>query len=274
MKKIITTLLALIVLQTINAQRTIDGLIKAEKEFAAYSVANSTKEAFLKFLDSNGLVFDKGKAVNGIESWNKREKRPGILNWWPAFTEISKSNDFGYTSGPWTFQASANDTVVARGQYTTVWHINKNGEWKFLIDLGVSNTPPDTNTHVWNRTYPALRRGSLKSLIKREKEFIKASADSAWGPYTIRKNDKLYLNAITGTSLLNRNGMEPQSGSWKKGTFPENVQYAILGSGIASSGDLGYIYGSIVINEKTDNYLRIWRKTRDGWKIAVEVLRY
>src|SRR6478609_3924438 len=38
--------------QNIQAQKGIDSLIQAEKNFAAYSVANSTKEAFLKFLDS------------------------------------------------------------------------------------------------------------------------------------------------------------------------------------------------------------------------------
>src|SRR5262245_11383803 len=67
----------------VPAQKGIDGLIQAEKDFAAFSVNNSTKEAFLKFLDSNGIVFDNGKPVNGIEIWNKRDSRPGVLNWWP-----------------------------------------------------------------------------------------------------------------------------------------------------------------------------------------------
>jgi ketosteroid isomerase-like protein len=48
----------------------------------------------------------------------------------------------------------------------------------------------------------------------------------------------------------------------------------INGSGIASSGDIGYVYGTTIIDGKTDNYLRIWRREKTGWKIAVEVLRY
>ncbi|WP_410965866.1 hypothetical protein, partial [Salmonella sp. SAL4438] len=72
-----------------RAQKNIEGLIQAEKSFAAYSVAHSTKEAFLKFLDSTGVVFEKGQPVNGIESWNKKEKAPGILNWHPQFAEIA-----------------------------------------------------------------------------------------------------------------------------------------------------------------------------------------
>src|SRR5258708_25344796 len=80
-----------------NAQRTIDGLINAEKSFAAYSVAHGTKDAFLKFADSAGIAFDQGKPVHAIETWNKREKRPGVLNWQPEYAEISASGDFGFT---------------------------------------------------------------------------------------------------------------------------------------------------------------------------------
>lgn len=114
-----------------SAQKTIDGLINAEKSFAAYSVAHGIRDAFLKFLDNSGIIFDQGKPVNGIEIWNKREKRSGILNWFPQYAEIAYSNDFGFTTGPWTFQSSLKDTVVARGNYTTVWHVAK--KWRMEI---------------------------------------------------------------------------------------------------------------------------------------------
>src|SRR5436189_6134527 len=134
--------------QNVQAQKGIDSLIQAEKDFAAYSVANSTKEAFLKFLDSAGIIFNNGSPANGIMTWKNREKVPGVLNWHHQFAEISGSGDFGYTTGPWTLQNSSNDTVVARGQYTTVCQINAKGEWKFLVDLGVGNTPPNLTTEV------------------------------------------------------------------------------------------------------------------------------
>src|SRR5215217_3170957 len=62
------------------AQKSVEALINAEKNFAAYSVANSVRDAFIKFLDSTGIVFEQGQPVNGIEAWNKKEKRAGILN--------------------------------------------------------------------------------------------------------------------------------------------------------------------------------------------------
>src|SRR5689334_13749270 len=98
------------------SQANIDGLVKAERSFSAYAVSHGIKPAFLQFADSSGILFDKGKAVNAIQIWNARENRPGILNWFPDHVEIAASHDFGYTTGPWTFQPnSINDSIVARG---------------------------------------------------------------------------------------------------------------------------------------------------------------
>jgi len=260
--------------QSLVAQRSIDGLIQAEKNFAAYSVAHSTKEAFLQFLDSTGIVFDKGKAVNGIESWNKKEKRPGVLNWWPQFAEISGSNDFGYTTGPWTFQASANDSIVARGQYTTVWKIDRNGKWKFLIDLGVSNLSVSPMNEIKKINAPKQNSNSKhisnsRSLIAAENDFLELYAMDKPGAY------KKYLS---GESILNRNGHIPSiDAADQKGTIDStssSIKYSMDGWGLSTRQDMGYTYGTAVLNGKTDNYQRIWRHEKDGWKIALEVLRF
>jgi hypothetical protein len=271
MKKIISTFLVLIIAQAINAQKTIDGLIKAEKDFAAYSVANSTKEAFLEFLDSTGVIFDNGKAVNGIEAWSKREKRPGILNWWPQFAEIANSNDFGYTTGPWIFQPSATDTVVARGQYTTVWHIAANGEWKFLIDLGVSNTPANAAREV--KKISATKQGKETTtespLSTVENDFVKLFA---------KNRSEAYKKYLSKESILNRHGHLPANTATDQQAIidstPSLIQFIMDGEGIAQSLDIGYVYGRAILNGKTENYKRIWRHEKAGWKIALEVLRY
>jgi hypothetical protein len=79
---------------------------------------------------------------------------------------------------------------------------------------------------------------------------------------------------MVGLSVLNRNNMNYLLDEQIQDAIKENIQYSISGSGISSSGDLGYVYGNTIIDSKTDNYLRIWRADKTGWKIAVEVLRY
>ena len=256
----------------IHPQNGIDNLIQAEKNFAAYSVNNSTKEAFLKFLDSAGIIFDSGKPVNGIETWNKRDKRPGVLNWFPQYAEIAVSGDFGYTTGPWTFQNSLNDTIAARGQYTTVWHINKNGEWKFLIDLGVNNTPISVAEDVKEVNVTKLTADAIphvSPIVIVENEFLRSVA---------KNKSKAYKNYLSAESILNRNGHLPATTSSDQKSVidatPSSIQYKVDGWGISQKQDMGYAYGTMVINGKTDNYLRIWRKEKEGWKIALEVLRY
>jgi ketosteroid isomerase-like protein len=271
MKKLIAHLFLIAVYQ-LNAQKNIDGLINAEKSFAAYSVAHGTKDAFLKFLDSSAIVFDNGKAVNGIEVWINREKRPSILNWSPQFAEIASSNDFGYTSGPWELKPGANDdTVIARGQYTTVWHIDSKGEWKFLVDLGVGNTPKVLMISLDKiKTKKITGDASTTEVLKAEQNFINA--------FKVNK-EEAYKNYLSKQSVLNRNGLYyPSIGKKAESNMIENtppgIEFTIVGSGIASSGDLAYVYGNTIINNKQDNYLHIWRKEKDGWKIALEVLRY
>jgi ketosteroid isomerase-like protein len=271
MRTIIIALVLAFFSPILYAQKGIDLLILAERNFAAYSIAHSTKEAFLQFLDSNGLIFDNGKPVNGIQAWNNRQKNPGVLNWRPQYVEISTSNDFGYTTGPWTYQPSAKDTVVAGGRYVTVWHINKVGEWKFLVDLGVSNTPQnaDSTLKKIETNHSEFQKGSEQSLVEAEREFIKDQALTV---------EEKYRKWLSPNFILNRNGLAPTMNTDAVYNLlhsdPEKIDYTVDGSGMASSGDLGYVYGTTVINNKTDNYLRIWRKEKEGWKIALEVLRY
>ena len=121
------------------AQPSVDSMMQTEKNFANTSLVASTKEAFVKFIDTAGIVFEKGKPVNGFELYSKSDRRPGILTWEPEYAEISSSNDFGYTTGPWRYYANTlKDDPLARGHFITVWHLNKNGEWKFLIDFGIN----------------------------------------------------------------------------------------------------------------------------------------
>lgn len=269
MKKLIA-LLFLIAACQLNAQKNIDGLINAEKNFAAYSVAHGTKNAFLEFSDSNGIVFDQGKAVNAVEAWKKRESRSSVLNWQPRFVEIASSNDFGYTTGPWELKQNANsDSVIARGQFVTVWHVDKNGEWKFLVDLGTSDpgkAPPHNAYKI--RCKKIKGENSITEVLKCEQDFIDKRNSNQPGAYMYKSRNSILIRNNYPWSI----GKLKQSETLK--FTPPDIQYTIIGTGMASSGDLAYVYGNTTINNKRDNYLHIWRKEKDGWKIALEVLRY
>lgn len=273
MNKTISTAVLLLLLQPLLAQKGIEKMIRTEKDFAAYSVAHSTKEAFQQYIDSNSIMFDKGEPVTAIEFWNRREKKPGILSWHPQFSEISASGDFGYTTGPWTFRASLKDSVVARGQYATVWALDKQGQWKFLIDFGIDNTQPGSDEE---RIIKATKEPDsskaithIYSLVAAENQFNRA----------LQKNKaKAYSTWLSQETVLLRNGFLPAANPTSRKSMidstPVGLKFTMNGWSVSTLQDIGYTYGSVIIHGKPENYLRIWRREKTGWRIALEVLRY
>jgi hypothetical protein len=120
----------------------------------------------------------------------------------------------------------------------------------------------------------AAKRSSSKatqhdSPVVAENNFLKAvSMDKS----------KAYKKYLSSKSILNRNGYLPATNSADQKKLLDltssSIQYKLDGAGMSSDMDLGYTYGTTIINGKTDNYLRIWRWEKDEWKIALEVLRY
>lgn len=255
-----------------RSQQGLDGLIAAEKSFAAEALSAGTTKAFLKYADSNAIMFQKGKAVNALTLWQKQEPPTGVLAWWPVWTEVSAGQDFGFSAGPWTFHPrTVNDPVTGRGYFATVWHRTACGEWKFLMDFGVEGAPrPDTCT--LRPPQPAEKdkhHQGAADLLKAEEDFLRLWSKSPAAAYS------RYLSMHT--VLLRNDAMAatvPGQIQEAINSLPENLILRRLGAFTAPSGDLGYSFGSVMYAGKTDNYVHFWRREKKGWKIAVEMMSY
>ena len=248
-------------------QDGLDEMIAAEKSFAAYSVVNNTKDAFLEFMDTSAVMFENGEPFKSYERWMKKKKTQGVLNWWPLYAEISNSGDFGYTCGPWTFQPkTVNDTVVASGYFFTVWKKNEDGMWKFILDVGTEAGPIVKDTGIIKVNTPKTK-GTEESLLLAEQEFIELSRGDL---------NQLYLKFLRGNSVLCKEG---EGLIWMKLPWHlaprilNNSHYTIKGNALAPSGDIGYVYGIVTNETEKDTYLRIWRHTSKGWKLALQLTR-
>jgi ketosteroid isomerase-like protein len=272
MKKYFFLITSLFNVSSSFAQRSIDSMVQTEKNFANTSLVASTKEAFVKFIDSAGIVFEKGKPVNGFELYMKSERRPGILTWKPEYAEISSSRDFGFTTGPWKYYANTlKDNPLAKGHFITVWHLNNKGEWKFLIDYGISynlkrEKMPLQKVKLSKKESKKDDQGSLKEA---EEKFIQSYKT---------QGKQAYSFFLSSSSRLNYGGYLPALNATERNalidSLPANISYTIIGFGSSSRNDLGYVYGTTNVKDKYEGYLRIWRREEDGWKIAVEVLRF
>jgi ketosteroid isomerase-like protein len=251
---------------SLKAQKGLDEMIAAEKAFAAYSVANNTKDAFLKFMDTSAIMFKDGEPYKSYDVWLKREKRPGVLSWWPIEVEISDAGDWGYSLGPWAFRPTIKDTTIARGYFFTIWQINKDGVWKFILDIGTDEGWPPKERHP-TKVVKEKTSGTYADLLKAEEQLIK-----------LHKTDsvKAYKKYMSSEVVLakQKTGLNPKSthkaiSQSKKG----QIVFAIQNGGIAPGGDLGYVYGTAALNGKKETYLRIWRHEPSGWKIALQLVR-
>ncbi len=118
-------------------------LLQTDKDFNTYCSQHGVNAAFLLYADSSVIESSEGALpLMGIEAVKKAQKSDsGIkLTWGPARGEVSGT--LGYTFGWWKLSAkrkSGKDTTYY-GDYVNVWKKQKDGTWKYLIDIG-NNTP-------------------------------------------------------------------------------------------------------------------------------------
>lgn len=217
-----------------KGQQSLDGMIQAERNFAGYALAHNVKQAFLQFMDSTAIEVENGKLVSGLQLWTKRQQNATLLKWHPQYAEIASSNDLGYSTGPWTFQQSTEDSVTGRGQFTTVWHLNKMGQWKFLVDMGVTYKFVNNADTVQKINSDKTPSATLQSMLSAEDEFTRLASTNAATAH------RTYLFT---QSLINRIGVLPATAHPDQATLinnlPKEITYTRLGEGLAGIGDLG-----------------------------------
>jgi ketosteroid isomerase-like protein len=270
--RIFCFLFLLLLAHTAWSQQEVEGMVRAEKSFAADALALGTTKAFLKYADSNAIMFHKGKAVNALALWQQREPPTGVLAWWPVWSEVSAGGDFGFSAGPWTFQPrTVNDPIIGRGYFATVWQRRADGEWKFLMDFGVEGAPAaDTCTLKLIQNTESIRHHQTVVDLKRaEEDFLKLwlkSPAAAYSRYLSMHTVLLRNEAMAATTV--------EQIQEAINNLPENLLLHSLGAFTAPSGDLGYSFGSVTYAGRTDNYVHLWRREKKGWKIAVEMMSY
>jgi ketosteroid isomerase-like protein len=245
-------------------------MVNAEKSFAAYAGSIGITEAFLKYLSDSAKVFERGQVLNGKEVWRDRKTDSMELRWYPEFAEIAASGDFGYTTGPSEFRLKkGSGKADHKGYFNSIWKKEGNGEWKVLLDIGtpspqseyneskVEYTPDSTATNKKANSTKVSGNDVIRSI---EENFIKEY-----------NGGKAYVKFGTQVTRYYRPGAVVSKGSLTAGDI---LKYKVAGTGLASSGDLGYAYGYVEADGKTGNYLRVWKKDTDVWRIVLDAATY
>ena len=294
--------------QKTTQKSPLQAMVDTERAFAAMSEAQGIRPSFMAFIADDGILF-RPTAVKGKQWLTEHplppsDKRP-LLSWQPTFAAMARSEDMGYTTGPWEYKANIHDVApVAWGNFLTVWKRQPDGSWKFVIDLGISNPKPDQPATPWQAPDDSPRilgvggvgpapnpkkdaeaaKSETGALLARDREFSSASAS--------RGAQKAFFDYAASEVRMFRNDKPPFVG--KANAVSAISQSSIVWTWepafaeVSRSRDLGYTYGTyrLVTSDptqqkekvETGNYYRIWKKESDNmtqrpaWRVVADLL--
>lgn len=114
-------------------------LMEADKQFSEMSVQKGMREAFIEFIDSNGVLLRPNHmpivGAHAIDYLIQHNDNGFVMKWQPHHAVVSESADLGYTYGVWAITPSEVDTVLY-GTYVSIWRRQQDGSWKFVLDSG------------------------------------------------------------------------------------------------------------------------------------------
>ena len=277
----VATLCATMITPISAADFTAIDLAREEGKFAASSVENGMRAAFLEFFADQSWLL-RPEPVDA-KTWLRGRPDPAIiLDWKSQRTMVSSSGDFGFSTGPWILRSKDDPKApAAHGQFFSVWQKQKNGDWKVLVDHGISHGPTTTPNALPTTPLIALDLVAQKPgtpVYDAEKEFLDRT--SKLGP------QQAYVDSVTSQTVLLRDGQFPITGkvavmahidaqagewSWTPGL-----------KGTSNANDFAYSVGSytgktLKGETRKGQYVRVWIRDANGeaptrWTLAAEII--
>lgn len=258
----------------------VSSLLAAENQFAKLALEKGTVDAVLKVSDQSTLIF-RPHPVNAKQFYYKATSDDaGSMKWEPLYAKISRSGDWGFTSGPFSYSINKTEPPIY-GQYLSVWHTNNKGEWKLSLDTRISHQRPvqkqEKNIGDPNN-YRFFRQLSPNRLKQREDLIV--TTDKLLSN-TLSKNQDIALESfLAKDSRLLLHGYEPVIGKEEIIKFLNRKDISIttvpLAANRALGSDLAYTYGTALIREKDKEtkyyYIRIWESQEEfKWNVILEI---
>lgn len=243
-------------------------LAQAERAFAAQSVRENTRAAFLAHFAADGMLVKDGWSA-AMPALQAQPVAPVVLDWHPAYVEVARSADLGLSTGPWTITPREPARPVAHGHFVSLWG-RENGQWKVMADIGISHPAPTfAEATLETRAADASRCRDEAPLEDAEQRFAALA----------RAGDvRSALRALAARDLrLYREGSLPRVGleaALASGAAESSSRrYDLQGSRLARSRELGFAYGSYsgARDAERGAWLRVWRCEPEGWRVALDI---
>lgn len=246
-----------------------ESLAAAESAFAAHSVREDMRAAFLAHFAPDGVMVGEGWATP-LQLLGPRPAPPIRLEWRPAYVEVAASGELGLSTGPWKRTPNAGG-APAYGQFVSIWKREAGGPWRVAVDLGIAHPGP----FLWDA--PLVQRRSSGA----EGGATIAQAEAAFAKRALEAGSRDAYEAFgAGDLRLYRSGSEPvasrQAALDSKDPVPARLQWTVERWEVARSGDFGYARGYYARpgdpQKRAGHFLRAWRREAPGWRIVLDVV--
>lgn len=279
-----TIFLSLLIVFTLNSfgqasNGRVSSLVAAENYFAASVKEKGIRYGFLKVSDNETIVF-RPDPVKAEDFFDKRSEDAGQLSWEPVYAKISRSGDWGFTTGPYMYVADDRVTT-SYGQYLSVWKANRKGVWKLALDLGIPHQKPRSSPDL-NFTDPKNFKffRQISEIRLKQREDMIMTSDRLFSN-TIKKNRLVAYDVfLANEARLLFPGYEPVIGKENINNFYSlheiNIAMEPVVANRALGSDLAYTYGTADITQNNVsgkyNYVRIW-ESQEGfkWNVILEI---
>jgi len=257
----------------------IGGIVSADRSAANISKTLSPHQALLSIVDKESTLYVPSP-VNALNYLNNRPNIPDVMNWAPNFALVSRSLDWGVTSGPMDFQKVG--AVKRNGQYLTVWRRDKKGNWKIHLRAEVENygkgPKSDFIYHEPDDSWYLKHRSNVRL---QQREEIVMQSDELFSTVLKANNEEGFKEFLAEDVRYYYPWEEEMEGKKDVLAFLKKKRIEITtepsGVGRAYSGEYAYTSGTATVHSKDKavkfNYIRIWQLKDDfQWRVILEMM--
>lgn len=277
--KILAPFLLVLLLAQISLAQTgnsLNKLVETEKTFAEFAEQKGVKAAFLEFLTDDAIVFQPTE-TNAKLFWQNQPESTTLLAWSPAWADVSSDGNLGYTTGGWTlYPKGKTGAPTAFGEYLAIWKKQSNGQFKEILDIGISHEKPANQITNWKSpTDAGIGAAKIKKGIKLDALtdiFSKELLSQGYFNYfaddvvVLRDGQETFYgksNAFVGLEKLDKNFPPKSFLNFKADVSP------IFGNMMFSKGVYQLTHKDKTISRW--NFVQIWKHRNGRWQIVADV---
>jgi ketosteroid isomerase-like protein len=241
-------------------------VIAAERAFAEDAAQRGWVAAFRTYAAADAIMLSPDPVNAQAQLAEIEGDGSTALDWRPAYAGISRSGDFGFTTGP--FQMRGRDGII--GHYFTVWRRQTDGSWKWIFDAGTDVRDPGPAVEP-DAAIPGLaiamdgasdREAAIAAVAALEETNTRPASLARLLADDARVNRPYEAAAVGGQAAFRL--MVAEGGS----TFTSLRREA------SSGGDMVFSLGEVRdTNEgvaRLRYYARIWQSRPEGWRIVFD----